>query len=107
MVDGQGIPSRLRPRPRGCRGSLRTEFQSLRETFELILSPGSVPPFGSGAWMPLDIPLSSFTIDPGSEGYTWDDWDWANVGQMILSTAPSYSPISAQVVVVDNIYWHK
>ena len=77
------------------------------ETFELILSPGSVPPFGSGAWTPLDIPLTAFSINPGSAGYTWDDWDWANVGQMILSTAPSYSPIAAQVVVVDNIYWHK
>jgi len=77
------------------------------ETYELILGPSSTPPFGPGVWMPLDIPLTSFQIDPGGSGYTWDDWDWANVGQMVLSTAPSYSPLAAQVVVVDNIYWHK
>ncbi len=77
------------------------------ETFELILNSGSTPSFGSGAWTPLDIPFTAFEINPGSEGYTWDDWDWANVGQMILSTAPSNTALSAQVVVVDNVYWHK
>jgi hypothetical protein len=79
----------------------------LVQTFELILNPNSVPPFDAGAWAPLDIPLADFQIDPGDSGYTWDDWDWANVGQMVLSTAPSHSTISAQLVLVDNVYWHK
>jgi hypothetical protein len=79
----------------------------LVQTFELILNPGSTPPFVAGAWVSLDIPLSGFQIDPGSSGHTWDDWDWANIGQMILSTARAGSPLSAQLVLVDNVYWHK
>lgn len=79
----------------------------LVQTFELILNPGSTPPFVAGAWVSLDIPLSEFQIDPGSSGHTWDDWDWANIGQMVLSTARAGSPLSAQLVLVDNVYWHK
>ena len=77
------------------------------QTFELILNPTSMPPFVSGAWAYLDIPLTEFQIDPGGSGYTWDDWDWANIGQMVLSTANANLPLSAQLVLVDNVYWHK
>ncbi len=73
------------------------------ETSELILTPGSTPPFTSGAWVSLDIPLTDFQIDPEE----LDFWDWARMGSMVLNTAPGASPLRAQVVMVDNVYWHK
>jgi hypothetical protein len=68
------------------------------QTALLTLNRTSVPPFTSGEWVSLDIPLADFQIDPR---YTWDDWDWTNVGQLVLDT------IDAQLVMVDNIYFHK
>lgn len=63
------------------------------QTGDLILTAASTPSFTAGSWSSLDIPLSSFTVPP--------DWDWSQVGQLVLSTT------DAQLVLVDNVYWHK
>ncbi|MEN8008042.1 MAG: hypothetical protein ABFS42_13565 [Candidatus Krumholzibacteriota bacterium] len=76
------------------------------QTYDLLLGPTSVPPFDAGAWMPLDIPLADFQINPDIPGYTWDDWDWSNIGQLVISTATA-GPTRAETVLVDNVYWHK
>lgn len=52
------------------------------------------PPFAAGEWLSLEIPLASFALPDG-------DWDWAEIGQMVLSSS------DAKLVLVDNIYWHK
>jgi hypothetical protein len=62
------------------------------ETGDLILNAGSVPAFAPGQWSSLEIPLTDFSAP--------ENFDWANLGQLVLS-----SP-DAQLVLVDNIYWH-
>jgi hypothetical protein len=71
--------------PTGISGSV--------ETADLVLDGTSTPPFASGAWSSLDIPLADFQLPV--------DWDWTRVGQLILSSS------NAQLVLVDNVYWHK
>ncbi|MFO7609429.1 MAG: hypothetical protein R6X35_09580 [Candidatus Krumholzibacteriia bacterium] len=63
------------------------------ETTDLILDAASTPAFVGGGWSSLDIPLGSFTLPEG--------WDWGSLGQMVLSTT------DAQLVLVDNVYWHR
>ncbi len=63
------------------------------QTGDLILDSNSTPAFNAGAWSSLDIPLSGFQLP--------DDWDWSQVGQLVLSTT------DAQLVLVDNVYWHR
>lgn len=63
------------------------------QTTDLILGAGTTPAFVAGAWSSLDIPLTDFEL-PAS-------WDWAHVGQLVLSTT------DAQLVLVDNVYWHR
>lgn len=62
------------------------------ETGDLILTSSSIPAFVAGSWSSLDIPLTAFTLP--------QDWDWSQVGQLVLSTT------DAQLVLVDNVYWH-
>ncbi len=69
------------------------EFPDGVETADLTFDSATTPPFTSGAWVPLEIPLADFIIPEG--------WDWSHVGQLVLSTANS------QLVLVDNVYWHK
>jgi len=64
------------------------------ESNEVTLNAESTPPFVSGGWVSLDIPLADF--EPLTEG-----WDWAHLGQLVLSTSDS------KLVLVDNIYFHK
>ncbi len=63
------------------------------ETTDLVLDAGSTPAFTAGGWSSLDIPLADFTLPA--------DWDWSHVGQLVLSTT------NAQLVLVDNVYWHR
>jgi hypothetical protein len=63
------------------------------QTTDLILNSSTTPAFAPGAWSSLDIPLTDFEL-PTS-------WDWAHVGQLVLSTT------DAQLVLVDNVYWHR
>jgi hypothetical protein len=63
------------------------------ETGDLILNASSTPAFTPGSWVQLDIPLTDFAL-PAS-------WDWSQVGQVVLSTT------DAQLVLVDNVYWHQ
>lgn len=64
------------------------------ETTDLILNADSTPAFTTGDWVSLDIPLADFTL-PAS------GWDWAALGQMVLSSG------DAQLVLVDNLYFHR
>lgn len=64
------------------------------QTGDLILNASSTPAFTPGSWSSLDIPLSSFVLPAGQE------WDWSRIGQLVLSTT------DAQLVLVDNVYWH-
>jgi len=63
------------------------------ETTDLILDGTTTPAFVAGGWSSLDIPLGAFTLP--------QDWDWSHVGQLVLSTT------NAQLVLVDNVYWHR
>jgi hypothetical protein len=63
------------------------------ETGDLILTATSTPSFEPGSWQSLDIPLVDFTLPAG--------WDWSRVGQIVFSSS------NAQLVLLDNIYWHK
>lgn len=64
------------------------------ETTDLILNADSTPAFTPGGWVSLDIPLADFQL-PGS------GWDWAALGQMVFSSN------DAQLVLVDNLYFHR
>ncbi len=63
------------------------------ETTDLVLNGTTTPAFHAGSWSSLDIPLENFQL-PAS-------WDWSEVGEMAFSTT------DAQLVLVDNVYWHK
>ncbi len=63
------------------------------ETQDVVLDGTTTPAFVAGGWSVLDIPLADFQIPEG--------WDWSHVGQMVLSTG------DADLVLVDNVYWHK
>lgn len=58
---------------------------------ELTFDQSTTPPFHAGEWSSLDIPLGDFLL-----GAPWD-----HIGQLVLSTT------DAQLVLVDNIFWHK
>lgn len=73
--------------------SFPPDFPSFRQTLDLILDANSTPAFVAGGWSSLDIPLGSFVLP--------DPWDWTNVGQLVLSSS------NAQLVLVDNVYWHR
>jgi len=62
-------------------------------TQRLDLKADTTPAFRSGEWVSLDIPLDSFVLPEG--------FDWSRIGQIVLSTP------DAQLVLVDNVYWHK
>lgn len=63
------------------------------ETQDLVLDAESTPAFAPGGWVSLDIPLENFQVP--------ENWSWGHVGQLVLSTG------SAQLVLVDNVYWHR
>jgi hypothetical protein len=63
------------------------------QTGDLILDSSSTPAFNAGSWSSLDIPLTSFELP--------DSWDWAHVGQLVLSTT------DAQLALVDNVFWYR
>ncbi len=63
------------------------------ETMDLVLTADTTPAFVAGGWSALEIPLTDFQLPEG--------WDWAHIGQMVLSTS------NAQLVLVDNVYWHE
>lgn len=58
---------------------------------ELSFDDTTTPAFTSGQWVSLDIPMEDF-------GFTAD---LSHMGQLVLSTD------DAELVLVDNIYWHK
>ena len=57
---------------------------------ELRLDADTTPAFEAGRWSSLDIPLADFGLTES----------WEHVGQMVFSTA------DAELVLVDNVYWH-
>jgi hypothetical protein len=60
------------------------------ETQELTFDATTTPAFTAGQWCALDIPLEDFQL-PVS---------WEHMGQLVLATD------DAQLVLVDNVYWH-
>lgn len=62
---------------------------------ELEFDATTTPAFTSGGWSSLDIPLDDFAFQPPVAD------PWAHLGQLVLSTD------SAQLVLVDNLYWHQ
>ncbi len=58
---------------------------------ELTFNAASTPPFSSGGWVPLDIPLANFTTLLHR----------AHVAQVVLSST------DAKTVFVDNLYFHQ
>ena len=59
---------------------------------KIVFDASSTPSFVPGEWSPLEIPLDDFTLPEG--------FDWSQIGQFVLSG-------TAQLVLVDNLYWHK
>ena len=72
------------------------------ETLEIVLNGTSIPPFTSGGWVSLDIPLADFQINPSKPG----EWSWSDIGQIILGTV-LVGTNKTPLVLVDNVYWHK
>ena len=67
---------------------------------ELTFKSDTTPAFQPGSWSSLEIPLADL------QG-THEDWDWTHIGQLILGTNDRLPSIPAQLVLVDNIYFHK
>jgi len=63
------------------------------ETQEKIFNATSTPAFHPGSWSSLEIPLTDFQLPT--------DWDWSRIGELVLAST------DAQLVLVDNLYWHK
>ncbi|MBD3349116.1 MAG: hypothetical protein GF400_07980 [Candidatus Eisenbacteria bacterium] len=59
--------------------------------YELMFNGGTEPPFFSGQWSPLDIPLSDFVGLASTE----------HLAQMVISSS------DVNTVIVDNVYFHK
>jgi hypothetical protein len=57
---------------------------------ELMFNGGTVPPFFSGQWSALEIPLSSFDLD-----------SFAHLAQLVISSS------DVTTVIVDNVYFHR
>jgi len=64
------------------------------QTQDLVMDDTTTPAFNKLTWCSLDIPLEDFDLP--AEG-----WDWAYLGQMVLSSA------NTRLVLVDNIYFHQ
>lgn len=60
---------------------------------EIMLNGGTVPPFFSGQWSSLEIPLSDFA----AEGLSAT----AHLAQLVISSS------DVNTVIVDNVYFHK
>jgi hypothetical protein len=67
---------------------------------ELTFRSDTTPAFQPGSWSSLEIPLADLQ---GAQ----ENWDWAHIGQLILGTTDRLPSIPAQLVLVDNIYFHK
>ena len=63
------------------------------ETQDLVLDATTTPSFVAEEWSYLEVPVGDFVLPAG--------WDWSHIGQLVLSTS------NAQLVLVDNVYWHK
>ena len=63
------------------------------QTLDLVLDSTTTPAFNSGGWSYLEIPLGDFNHP--------EDFDWANLGQLVISTSDS------RLVLLDNVYFHK
>ncbi len=59
--------------------------------YELTFNGGTVPPFVSGQWSPLEIPLSDFVGLVSME----------HLAQMVISSS------DVSTVIVDNVYFHR
>ena len=57
---------------------------------ELMFNGGTVPPFFSGQWSLLEIPLSSFELD-----------SYEHLAQLVISSS------DVSTVMVDNVYFHR
>jgi hypothetical protein len=66
------------------------------EGASVTLNATSTPPFVAGSWSCLDIPMADF---PTSE-----TWNWGRIGIVSLARGTS---AELQLLLVDNIYWHK
>ena len=60
---------------------------------ELMFNGGTVPPFWSGQWSALEIPLSDFA----AVGLT----DMEHLANLVIS------PSDVNTVIVDNVYFHR
>jgi len=69
----------------------RVKIVSTGSDPELEFDAASDPAFVAGQWSYLEIPLTMFQPQP----------NWSHVYQLVLSTD------DAQLVLVDNVYWHK
>lgn len=58
---------------------------------ELTFDAATTPAFAAGAWSSLEIPMADFQFTVPLD----------HVGQVVLSTS------DAQLVLVDNLYWHR
>jgi hypothetical protein len=58
---------------------------------ELTFDATTLPAFNAGQWSSLEIPLADFALAA----------PWTHMGQLVLSTS------DAQLVLVDNVYWHR
>jgi hypothetical protein len=57
---------------------------------ELMFNGGTVPPFFSGQWSPLEIPLADFDLN-----------SFEHLAQLVISSS------DVSTVIVDNVYFHR
>lgn len=64
------------------------------QTQDLVMDDTTTPAFNKLTWCSLDIPLEDFQLPATG-------WDWAYLGQMVLSSG------NTRLVLVDNMYFHQ
>ncbi len=66
--------------------------ETVKPETELAFDATTTPAFSAGSWSSLEIPLADFSLP--------DNWDPAHIGELVISTS------DAQLVLVDNVYFH-
>jgi hypothetical protein len=80
--------------PVGASLTVKVKGRTGDEEPSVSLDAASIPAYVPGEWSSLDIPLESFN--------TSASWSWSNIGLLIIECSPG-----AQLLLVDNLYWHR
>jgi hypothetical protein len=74
-----------------------SEYMLTSEGASVTLDATTTPAFEAGSWSCLDIPLADFPISA--------TWNWDRIGFITFAQELPTGPL--QLLLLDNIYWHK